>query len=191
MGDTLSAEDFIRKLRDGALRAPLACSGFAKSMETGSDAFLFSPAPSRTDWAKIPATMVESVEFLGNESSSGASHAAVRVRFKEPSERESEAAVFASLFRASAGAGANLGVSPDQAMAAAVVACFPPIGTMIAAVLAAVAAVIAMIAALEAKSRGEGKGAEGTGPDVGSREKDLVNALRHLLSELARERNGG
>ena len=42
MPDAYSAMDFIKKLSDGSLRNPLTCNGFAKPVEDGHEAFLFS-----------------------------------------------------------------------------------------------------------------------------------------------------
>ena len=179
MGDP-AADDFIRKLHDGALRTPLICRGFGKSIETGSEAFLFSPAPSRKVGRKFPRKW--SRGSSSSERSRPAASPGSRSRSVQGTVGErtgSGGLCFAP--RVSAEAGSNLGVSPDQTVvAAAVAACFPPIGTMIAAVLAAVAAVIALLARVEGKSRGEGRGAEGPGPMRGRGNSDLVNALRHL-----------
>ena len=180
MGDTLAADDFIRKLRNGALHTPLTCSGLAKSIDARDEAFLFSPGRSLTRWVTIPAAMVESVEFLGEESSGGTSYSAVRVRFREPSDREPEALVFASLLRASVGGDGGLSLSADAALvpAAAASSFLPSVGPAIAAIIAAVAALIVILAEVEAKSRER------------PREEELIGALRLLLSKLEHERNG-
>jgi hypothetical protein len=101
MTDTYSAGEFLKKLTEGALRAPLICEGFAKPVEGSHEAFLFSLGRSCEDWTKIPIEIVENVKFLGERSCRDHSHPFIQIHFKEPSAKEPSAAVFASLLRAS------------------------------------------------------------------------------------------
>lgn len=101
MANTYTAGEFLKRLTEGALRAPLICEGFAKPVEGSHEAFLFSLGTSCEDWTKIPSEVIEKVEFLGERSCRDHSHPLVGIHFKEPSANEPFAAVFSSLLRAS------------------------------------------------------------------------------------------
>ena len=101
MTDTYNAEEFLKRLTEGALRTPLICEGFAKLLDGSHEAFLFSLGASCKDWTKIPGQVVEKVESLGERSCHDHSHPLIRIQFKEPSAYEPFAAVFSSLLRAS------------------------------------------------------------------------------------------
>ncbi len=101
MTDTYNAEDFLKRLAEGALRTPLICEGFAKPVEGSYEAFLFSLGTSCEDWTKISGEVVEKVEFLRERSCHDHSHPLIRIHFKEPSANDPFAVVFSSLLRAS------------------------------------------------------------------------------------------
>ena len=92
--------DFIKKLSDGSLRNPLTCNGFAKPVEDGREAFLFSLGTSCEDWIRIPSEVIEKVELLGEHSCHDHSHPLIRIHFKEPSANEPLALVLYSLLKA-------------------------------------------------------------------------------------------
>jgi hypothetical protein len=100
MTHTYAVGEFLKKLNDGALRAPLISEGFAKPIEGNREAFLFSPGTSCEGWTKIPAEIVETVEFLGELPCRDHSHPLVRIHFKEPPPNDPFAAAFSSLLRA-------------------------------------------------------------------------------------------
>ena len=100
MTDTYNADEFLKRLTEGALRTPLICEGFAKPVDGSYDAFLFSLGTSCKNWTKIPCEVIEEVEFLSERSCRDHSHPLVRIHFKEASANEPFAAV-SSLLRAS------------------------------------------------------------------------------------------
>ena len=113
MSNALTPADFVKKLNDRALRTPLMCEGFAKPIEENREAFLFSPGASCEDWSRIPAEIVEHVEFLGEQPCRDHSHPFVRVHFKEPPSNDPFATVFSSLLRAMISAhGGTPGLGP-------------------------------------------------------------------------------
>ena len=101
MADTFTADEFLKRLTEGALRTPLICEGFAKPVEDSHKAFLFSVGTSCEDWTKIPGEVIEKVEFLGERPCRDHSHPLIRIHFKEPPANEPFAVVFSSLLRAS------------------------------------------------------------------------------------------
>ena len=115
MTNTFTANDFIEKLNNDELRAPLICEGFAKPIENNREAFLFSIGTSCEEWTKIPLELIEKVEFIGEVSCRDHLHPLVRVHFKESPANDSFGSVFASILR-----GSNViqrqpsGFKPDQ-----------------------------------------------------------------------------
>ena len=99
MPDGYNGPEFLRRLKDGDLHAPLVCEGFAKPVEGSGEAFQFAPAGVCNAWTKIPIELVERVEILGDQPCRDHSHPLVRVHFKEPSAQDTAAGVFASLLR--------------------------------------------------------------------------------------------
>jgi hypothetical protein len=101
MTNTYTADEFLKKLNAGALQTPLICEGFAKPIDDSREAFLFSPGVSCEEWIKIPAEIVEKVEFIGEHSCREHSHPLVQIHFKEAPANEPFAAVFSSILHSS------------------------------------------------------------------------------------------
>ena len=98
MPGKLQVQEFIKRLSEGTLRQPLALVGVARAAE-GNKGFFFSIEPGSDCWVEVPETMVEQVEYLGQQTCSDQNYPLIRVTFKEPTAKEVAASVFASLLR--------------------------------------------------------------------------------------------
>ena len=94
MNHKYDATEFLKKLNGGTLRNPLSFEGFVKPLEKSDIAFFFSLGTSCKNWIKIPAEMIENVEFLSEQSCDTHTHPLVRIQLKEMDAADSTAAVF-------------------------------------------------------------------------------------------------
>jgi hypothetical protein len=100
---TFTAGDFLKALAEGSLTEPIAREGVAKPDPTDQQAFLFSEGGSCGPWLKVPAEVVESVEFLRTVRCLDHDHPFVRLRFNDPPKENALATFFAALARRAAG----------------------------------------------------------------------------------------
>jgi hypothetical protein len=103
--NSYSPQEFLERLGREAsgLTGPLVVSGMAKEVEGSSTELAFVAGTRCADWTSVPTDIVESVEVRGSTPCGDHAHPLVRVTFKEP--QSAEAAAYASLLRARAGAG--------------------------------------------------------------------------------------
>jgi hypothetical protein len=104
------ADEFLKALADGSLSEPITREGVAKPDPTDQQAFLFSEGGSCGPWSKVPAEVVESVEFLRMVSCIDHEHPFVRLQLKEPPKENAHATLFAALARRPIPSSATLSV---------------------------------------------------------------------------------
>ena len=92
MPQKMSPTEFQQALAAKTLRSPLILTGLAKEADDNSS-IMFSPDDCLT-WIRIPLTLLEEIEFLGEVPCKDHSHPLVRLNLKRPSGDES---VFAEL----------------------------------------------------------------------------------------------
>jgi hypothetical protein len=84
----LSGEEFLQKLRDDQITAPILFTGMVKKTDDATDHILFTHAADCTNWIRIPVTSIENVEILDVVPSKEHTHPLVNLRIKKPQSTE-------------------------------------------------------------------------------------------------------
>lgn len=92
-GSETEPREFLRRLRDETVIAPVRILGMVKAQDSKSDYILFSQACA--DWIPIPIDLIESLDHLGSAPCKDHSHPLVAISLKEPESAEGR--VFAQL----------------------------------------------------------------------------------------------
>jgi hypothetical protein len=100
MTKTYSAKEFLTALSEGDLKAAIVRTGMVKRAEDDDQAVLFAEGTNCAGWTKIPAAMIEKVEWLGKVPCHDHTHDFVNLHLKEPTSPD--ASVFAALLQTTA-----------------------------------------------------------------------------------------
>lgn len=94
---TYTGVDFARALATGTLSSSLVLTGMVKPSKDASDAILFAPGSSCSQWTEIQVDLIERVEVMSEIECKDHTHPYVRLTLKDLPTENRQANVLASL----------------------------------------------------------------------------------------------